>query len=271
MKAVKLAHVALCTSLLSTLVFTTGCGSELTLRQICDEKPNLCSDLGTDGHCKKERLEVIFRRYHEAKLPSDKNRYHLLTKWEKYSDCIELASQIEHIKLKSKKTLRVDGYLVSVNEIKRLSDATVSSDHPPLLYYHWTRNSSNHHLEKFLALEGTKHINTPELVFGLATYYIKRDLPKTIQLLYKTLSMHKEGDFVDPEIYSSLSSIYYKLEKPSNAYLWAKVAQLAGVENVNLEELRFEITNQGKTTNGLDRQAENTLESILDGDFVIPK
>ena len=271
MKAFKLAHVALFTGMLTSLVFTTGCESELTLRQICDEKAELCNDLGSDGHCKNERLDVIFHRYHEAKLPSDKNRHALLLKWEKYSACIELASQIEHIKLKEKKTLRVDGYIVSVNEIKRLSDATVTSDYAPLLYYHWTRNGSNKHLEKFLALEGSKQINTPELVFGLATYYIKRDLPKTVELLYKTLSMYKEGDAVNPEIYSSLSSIYYKLEKTSNAYLWAKVAQLSGQENVNLEELRLEINNQGKTTNGLDKQAQATLDSILDGDFVIPK
>ena len=271
MKAFNLVGIAALTVLVSSTTVLTGCEKELTLRQICKEKSHLCEDLGTDSHCKKERLEVIFRRYYEAKLPSDKNRHELLMKWEKYSACIELASQIEHIKLKSKKTVRVDGYLVSVDEIKRLSDATVASDYPPLLYYHWTRNGSNRHLEKFLALEGTKQLNTPELVFGLATYYIKRDLPKTIRLLYKTLSLHKKGEAVNPEIYSSLSSIYFKLEKPSNAYLWAKVARLSGQENVNLEELKFEISNQGKTTEHLDAQAQQTLDSILDGNFVIPK
>jgi hypothetical protein len=248
-----------------------GCEDPLTLRQICDEKPNLCSDLGVDGHCNNDRLEVIFNRYYEAKLPSDINRYNLLIEVEKYSNCMALASQIEHIKLKEKKTVRVNGYLASVKEIKRLSDQTQFSDYPPLLFYHWTRNGSSGALDKFLALEGTNKINTPELNYGLATYYIKRDLPKTIELLYKTLDMYKEGEPINSEIYSSLSSIFYKLEKYSSAYLWAKIARLSGQENVNLESLKFEITNQGKTTNALDRLAQKTYDSILDGDFEEPK
>jgi hypothetical protein len=252
-------------------ILLTGCDEGLTLRQICQEKPGLCSDLSADGHCNNERMGMIFERYAEAKLPSDKNRYKLLVEAEKYSDCMALASQIEHIKLKEKKTRRVDGYLTSVQEIKRLSDQTKSSDYPPLLYYHWSRNGSASALEKFLALEGTKALNTPELTYGLATYYIKRDLPKTVKLLYKTLKLHKQDQPVNIEIYKSLSSIHYKLEKHSAAYLWAKVARLAGAEDVNLEELKIELSNQGKGTNSLDELADKTYDSILDGNFVEPK
>lgn len=250
----------------------SGCEEPpLTLRDICQEKPELCSDLINDGHCKEERSKVIFNRYHEAKLPSDKNRYNLLMDLEVFSKCMNLASQIEHIKLKEKTSQRVDGYIGTVDEIKRLSDLTVMSDYPPLLYYHWSRNGSTRHLNKLLRLEGTKAINTPDLTYALATYYIKRDLPKTVELLYKTLKLHKQGDVINREIYSSLSSIFFKMEKYSNAYLWAKVSTLAGEENVNLEELKFHIANQGKTTNKLDELAEDTYDSILDGNFVEPK
>lgn len=249
-----------------------GCSEPpLTLRDICQEKPELCSDLMKDGHCKDERMNVIFNRYYEAKLPSDKNRYALLMDLEVYSHCMNLASQIEHIKLKEKTTQRVDGYIGSVDEIKRLSDLTITSDYPPLLYYHWSRNGSNRHLKKFLSLEGTKAINTPELTYGLASYYIKRDLDKTIDLLYKALEMHEEGDRVNPEIYSSLSSIYFKKEKYANAYLWASISKLAGEENVNLEELKFHIANQGKTTNALDSLADDIYDDIMDGDFKRPE
>ncbi len=249
----------------------TGCEEPpLTLRDICQEKAELCSDLIQDGHCKDERMAVIFKRYYEAKLPSDKNRYALLMDLEKYSQCMNLASQIEHIKLKEKTTQRVDGYIGAVKDIKRLSDLTKTSDYAPLLYYHWSRNGSQRHLNRFLALEGTKAINTPELMFGLASYYIKRDLDKTIALLYKTLEMYKEGDLVNPEIYSSLSSIYFKQEKYANAYLWAKIAILSGDENVNLEELKFHIANQGKTTDALDDLAQETYDGILEGDFKRP-
>lgn len=249
----------------------TGCEEPLTLRQICQEKPKLCTDLTNDGHCKSQRMETIFKRYYEAKLPTDKNRYALLMDLEKYSKCMGLASQIEHIKLKEKKTERVDGYIGTVNDIKRISDLTVTSDYAPLLYYHWSRNGSQRHLKKFLALEGTKEINTPELTYGLATYYIKRDLPKTVSLLYQALELTKQGETVNPEIFASLSSIHFKLDKFSSAYLWAKVSKLSGAENVNLEELKFYIGNQGKSTSGLDRLAQDTYDSILDGDFKRPE
>ncbi|MCJ8272736.1 MAG: DUF2989 domain-containing protein [Psychrosphaera sp.] len=265
MKSITLAVVA--------ALLLPGCEEPLTLRQICDEKAKLCTGLGdsNDGHCKNERVAVIFNRYYEAKLPSDKNRYKLLMKVEKYSKCMALASQIEHIKLKGKQTVRVEGYLTSLKDIKRLSDVTVLSDYPPLLYYHWTRNSSKKALTKFLRLEGSKELNTPELTYGLATYYIKRDLPKTIQLLYKTLGLYKTGEPVNQEIYISLSSIFFKQDKFSSAYLWAKISTLAGAENVHLEELRFKIANQGKTTGALDNLAEDTYSSILQGKFVEPK
>lgn len=262
MKSLTLAVIA--------VLLIPGCDEGLTLRQICEEKPNLCSDMGADGHCNKERMEVIFKRYYEAKLPSDKNRYNLLLDLEQYSDCMELASQIEHIKLKEKKTFRVDGYIGSVKDIKRLSDATQSSDYAPLLYYHWTRNSNSKALDKFLALEGTKKIDTPELMYGLATYYVKRDLDHTVDLLYKALKMYKPGDVINSEIYASLSSIFFKQEKFSNAYLWAKISEMSGLENVNLEELKFEIGGMGKSTDSLDELAENTYDQILDGKFVQP-
>src|SRR6056300_853476 len=100
MKSIPLALVA--------VLALSGCEEPLTLRQICQEKPKICADLTKDGHCKNERMDVIFKRYYEAKLPSDKNRYELLMKVEKYSQCMSLASQIEHIKLKGKTSERVD-------------------------------------------------------------------------------------------------------------------------------------------------------------------
>ena len=263
MKKVTLAVIA--------ALMLPGCDDGLTLRKICDEKSELCSDLGVDGHCKQERKDVIFDRYFEAKLPTDKNRYNLLMDWEKYSACMALASQIEHIKLKEKKTERVDGYLVSVEQIKRLSDATTASDYPPLLYYHWSRNGSKKALTKFLALEGTKQLDTPELTYGLASYYIKRDLAKTIKLLYKALKLYKSGEQVNPDIYRSLSSIFFKQDQISRAYVWAKVASLSGQEDVNLQELKFALRNLGKTTDELDDIADDTYDSILDGEFVEPK
>jgi hypothetical protein len=263
MKSITLAVIA--------AILLSGCNDKVSLRQVCQDKPQLCADMIPDGHCNTERRYVILNRYKEAKLPSDKHRYNLLIDVEKYSKCMALSSQIEHIKLKSKKTRRVDGYVASVKEINRLSDLTRSSDYPPLLFYHWSRNGSVAALEKFLALEGTQELNTPQLTYGLATYYIKRDLPRTIGLLYKSLSLYQEDEVINLEIFKSLSSINLKLEKHANAYLWAKIAKLAGAQDVNLEELKIELSNQGKATNALDDLAADTYDSIVDGEFHSPK
>lgn len=248
-----------------------GCKEELTVTQICSDKPGLCSDLNEDSHCNIQRREVIFERYEEAKLPSDINKFKLLIGFEKYSKCIELAAGIEHIKLKEKTTSRVNGYLTSLEQIKRLTDETVSSSDPNLLYYHWSRQQSESHLQKFLAAEQAKQLETPQLQLALASYYIKRDLAKTIQILHHALTLSPAGSKIDPEIYTILTTIYYKQGNYPMSFHWALVAENAGVERIEFALIRKELKQQQLDLQRIEQAAENTLVALELGKFVEPE
>ncbi|WP_306521851.1 DUF2989 domain-containing protein [Rheinheimera sp.] len=253
------------------LLSLVACGEkELTVNQLCEEKPGLCSDLNDDSHCKLERRDVIVGRYDEQKMPSDKNKYKLLIGFEKYSKCIELASGIEHIKLKEKKTTRVNGYLTSLSEIKRLNDETITSDEPGLLHYHWSRNQSESHLQKFLLAEQAKQLETPELQLALASYYMKRNSLKTIDILHHALTLYPADAQVDPEIYTALTTIYYKQRNYKLSYHWALLAENAGVQRIEFKQMKAELDKQNIDTDLIENAADETIESIQAGQFKQP-
>jgi hypothetical protein len=257
--------------MLLMLVALVGCEEELTVAQICKEQPGMCSDLNEDSHCNIQRREVIFERYEEAKLPSDINKHKLLIGFEKYSKCIELAAGIEHIKLKEKTTSRVNGYLTSLEQIKRLTDETVSSDDPNLLYYHWSRQQSQSHLDKFLAAEQKGQLETPELQLALASYYMKRDLDKTINILHHALSLSAPTGKIDPEIYTILTTIYYKQRHFPLSFHWALLAENAGIERIEFALIRKELHQQQLDVDKIEQQAEQTISMLEQGKFVAPE
>lgn len=263
-------RVKLTTCVLSLLLLNACSEPELTVRQVCDEKPEMCSDLNKDGHCNVERREVIVNRYIERKMPSDKNKYRLLADFEKYSKCINLASKIEHKKLKEKTTSRVEGYITSLKEIKRLSDDTRTSEMPELVYYHWSRNGDERSLKKFLALGESNKLETPELQFALATYWVKRDIDKTIGILYHTLELYKPDEEVNPEIFRTLTTVYLNKDDIKKAYVWAMVAKELGDKRVEIEEMKFMLMDQGASISKLDKLVDKTVDQIESYSFVSP-
>ena len=162
------------------LLTYTGCEEPVTIAKVCKETPGFCADLNKDSHCKDESAEVILKRYSEYKEPTDENKYQLLKEFETYNQCITLAAKIEHIKLKAKKTSRIDGQLTSIKEMTRLYQDTIDTNHPGLLYYHWSRNNNQGALNKLLAIEDDPSVTqSAEMQFFLASYYIKFDDEKT--------------------------------------------------------------------------------------------
>jgi hypothetical protein len=255
-----------------SLVMLSGCSEgELTLRAVCEQEPGLCSDLNSDSHCNLQRRDLIMQRFEEKRLPSDKNKYQLLVDFEKYSKCIELAAGIEHIKLKEKTTTRMIGYMTSLKEIRRLSDETVSSDDPHLLFYHWSRNKSDSHLQRFLQAEQNKQLETPELQMALVSYYSKRDTEKSIQLLHHALELYPPNPKIDPEIYASLTSIFYKKKDYASSYHWAVLAQKSGAFNVELQELKIYLEQAKLDHKKIKEAAEHTLAQLQLGQFTPPK
>ncbi len=258
-------------SSLPLFVLLSACGEkELNITQVCQEKPGLCADLVEDGHCRVERSETILARFGEQKLPSDANKYRLLLDFEKYSKCMELAKGIEHVKLKEKTTARVDSYMVSLNEIKRLTDETVTSDYPGLLYYHWSRHQSRPHLEKFEQVAKAGQLNTPDLKFALARYYIEKDKNLAISTMLDALKLYKAGEVVDTDIYTSLTTLYFKQNKLPESYHWALVAQAAGVERIEFDMIVKSAKDNALDKSKIETLADETVAGLELGQFKPP-
>ena len=254
-----------------TLPFLSACDQGLTLKSICEQTPEFCEDLNDDAWCKKERKEVIVGRYNEAKNPTDEVRFKLIMDFEKYSTCVEKASFIEHIKLKDKQTGRVKGFVTSVRELERLSKVTADSQDPNLLYWHWSRNGDEDAMSRFLGLRDSGILQTPELQFKLATYYVKFDRDLTIDTLYRALELYKEGDRINPEILNTLSTLYLKEEKFKHAYVWGKLAKEFGVSDIDLAPLRAVLKTQGVSISQLNDLASDYESALESGTFEPPK
>ncbi|EWH08577.1 hypothetical protein DS2_16564 [Catenovulum agarivorans DS-2] len=251
--------------------FLFGCEQGVTLKSICKNTPEFCEDLNDDAWCKKERKEVIFGRFNESINPSDEVRYKLITDFEKYSTCVEKASFIEHIKLKDKQTGRVKGFVTSVRELERLSKATADSNDPNLLYWHWSRNGDEDAMSRFLALRDSGVLQTPELQFKLATYYVKFNRDLTIDTLYRALELYGKDDVINPEILNTLSTLYLKEEKYKHAYVWGKLAKEFGVSDIDLAPLRAVLKTEGVPISQLDDIANDYETALEDGNFEPPK
>ena len=250
--------------------FLIGCENQITVREVCDQNANFCNDLNSDGHCNAIRSEVIVKRYIENKAPTDENKNKLLLDFEEYSSCIHLASQIEHIKLKEKKNSRIKGYLTSQREIKRLIAETKNTSHPGVLYYQWSHTNDETALYKFLSLENTQEMKTSQMQFLLATYYIKFDLEKTVDLLYRALELNPENSQPNNEIYKTLVNIFYKQKKYKHAYIWALIAKDSGIDNIEIAPLEHMLESQGKSLNNLEKLASKIQDQVESGTFFPP-
>lgn len=258
-------------TLLALLVSLSGCDSGKTVREICNDHSEFCADLNTDSHCNTQRADVISLRYTESKKPDDEVKYQLLTAFSKYAQCVELASSIEHIKLKEKTTSRVNGHLTALKEINRLSRETVNSNHPGLLYYHWSVNGNEGAMDALIKLDQQGELETTKFQYQLATYYIKFNRDIAIDKLYHALELNPAGQMPTSEIFTSLTNIYYQMEEYKLAYIWALVATEAGVKNIDLAPLEYELTAQGKSLSQLDELADSTYSKVLSGSFTSPR
>lgn len=259
-------------SLILAALMLAGCDDTLTLNQVCTETPGFCEDLNKDSHCKDERAELIYARYHEYKSPTEDNKYTLLKHLEDYNQCVSLAAKIEHIKLKEKTTSRVEGHLTALKEMTRVYQETKNSNHPGLLYYHWSRNNDKAAMNKLLNMQDDPRVqNDPEIQLFLAEFYAKVDDDKTIDILYRVLELNKAGENPDPEVYASLVSIFFKHEKYKHAYTFARVAQLSGFEEVDIIPVTQELLALNKELEPLDALAQQTYDAIQAGEFVSPR
>lgn len=259
-------------SLLS-LTLITACDKGPNFASLCEQNPEICQEFAEDSWCKKERIAVGFANLTQKTEPKDIHQFNQLIAYESFEKCVSHAAKIEHIKLKEKKTKRINNMMLARERIIEISDATINSEHPRLLYYHWTRYLNKEALEKFLALEGDERLETPESQFELATYYAKRDPNKTLAVLFHSLELIQLEQPINPEVFKSLSSIFADKGENKQAYIWLKVLSLykPDDENISKDTLTNYIRAYSLDGPFLDRVAIATLEKIKTGTFKAPK
>ncbi|MEW6991660.1 DUF2989 domain-containing protein [Colwelliaceae bacterium 6441] len=251
----------------------TGCDSAPNFAQLCEENPKICYEFHEDSWCKRERIAVGAANIAHKQNPDDLQKFHQLIAYEKYNKCVTHASKIEHIKLKEKKSFRIENMMKSRDRIAEIAEQTINSDHPRLLYFHWTRYLNEQSLNKFLALEGSKALETPESQYELATYYAKIDQDKTLQLLFHSLELHEENVEINVEIFKTLSSIFADKKQFKQSYIWLKILNLYAPLDPDISENTLKNYRQSYNLKGefLDKVAQSTLDKIKDSTFISPK
>lgn len=265
-------YLAVSAALFSTLVLSS-CDDRVSLAEICEQSTEICTEFKQDSWCKKERVSIARLRMDIKNNNLETDKFKALVAYEGYIKCMSLAAQIQHIKLKEKGTFRKQNVIKAKESLNALVDQTRNSDHPHLLYYHWSREIDANALGRLLKLEGTSQLENSTAQYHLATYYIKRNTTKTLKLLYRALELHELGTVLESEVLQTLSSIHIKKKLYKKAYIWLKVYQLYLDEPDKLTEeslSNYAITHK-LDTDFLDKVASNTLDKILDGEFVSPK
>ncbi|RUO77551.1 DUF2989 domain-containing protein [Idiomarina seosinensis] len=255
-----------------TLIFSSmivaACGERMpTVREMCEQDPALCNDLNEDNWCRSERRQLIISRFLHQQNNSAERQYYLLKDLQAYSQCIELASNIEHHKLKDKQSHRIEAYLNSLKAIKKRAEQSANSEAPLLLYWHWANRSDEQALDKLLALEDTKAVQTHELQFALATYYAKQDQQKLLSLLFSALRLYQPEQRFNVEIPESLVTYYLGQEQIKPAYIWSQVAIAFGSRTMNEEQIRAIVNATDDEYDRWQDAAKDIVAEIESGTF----
>jgi len=267
------SHFLVVSTALSFTLLLSGCDDRVSLADICEQSTEICTEFKQDSWCKRERVSIARLRMNIKNNNLEEDKFKALVAYEGYIKCMSLAAQIQHIKLKEKGTFRKQNVIAAKESLNSLINQTRNSNHPHLLYYHWSREIDANALGRLLKLEGTSQLENSTAQYHLATYYIKRNTTKTLQLLYRALELHELGTVLESEVLQTLSSIHIKKKQYKKAYIWLKIYQLYLDEPDKLTE--ESLTNYAITHNldigFLDKVASSTLDKILGGEFASPK
>ena len=260
--------IGLSAAIAAIVVTLSGCEERpITVREACESYPDICSDLNQDNWCNAERRQLILTRYANKTDETPTHQYYLLKDLQSYSQCIELASSIEHRKLKAKQSHRIEAYIKSLSNIEKLAQQTKSSEHPLLMYWHWANRGNNDALDRLLALEGQPIMQTSELQFALATYYAKEDSQTMLEYLYRALRLYKPQQRFNVEIPESLVTYYLNNQRTDEAYIWALVAIQLNSEVLQADQLGTIFTQSDERKETLADSAEDIIDQIEEGQF----
>ncbi|MGL6315530.1 DUF2989 domain-containing protein [Vibrio sp. WXL103] len=248
-----------CTALLS------GCFEQLTeTEQLCRDNPELeCQQLNIDdSQCHAPRYRLLAYR---AETPAPRTDIQQIREYELVSDfrsCLELAAQIEPIDRRDRKTARFETMMSMRQEQKRLIANIKDTQSAHALYFAWIYLGEESARRQFLRLEGEPELDTAELQYALATFYTTRDPAKAEQMLHRAIELSMETP-VNRDIFTTLSTLYYRTNQIELAYLWSMVAKHFGVAIASERELEFlyqNVTPQQKRQ--LDQQSLSIVAEI---------
>ncbi|WP_420809553.1 DUF2989 domain-containing protein [Alteromonas hispanica] len=225
------------------ILFVPSCSDwfEPTIKEICSEKSEMCTDLSLDARCTPQRAEIIRLRYYNQEPANDAFKYPLLLAFESYLECVQEVQHIEHVKRKGKEATRLKGVITARRELERLARETKASLDPYLSYYHWTRFNDKEAFHRFERYVASDRVSDPELLVSLASVQIKSDQNRTVDTLYRALSLYTDSADIDVSIYHSLASIGLDVENYRMAYVWYGVAEkyddrLPDIQRIQLGE-----------------------------------
>jgi hypothetical protein len=255
------------------LLLLSACDNKPSFAELCDSNTEICNEFEQDSWCKRERIKVGFANLEQKLEPSDIHRYNQLIGYEHYAKCMDHASKIEHIKLKYKQMMRVNNSIKAKKRIAEISKETEKSDHPHLLYYHWSRYINEASLDKFMAQEGTEALENSHSQYNLATHYTKIDPKKTLRLLYRSLELYDDEETIYPEVFQSISTVFLEERQAKQVYIWLRILRLHSPENevVTEKSLNEYIVGYKLDKELLDKVAVITLDKIESGTFKSPK
>lgn len=250
------------------VLLLSGCSDWFspTVGEICESHPSMCVDLNLDGRCRRDRADIIHLRYAHREDKGEAYKYPLMLALEKYALCVEEAQHIEHVKRKGKEASRLKGVITARKELQRLALETKNSLDPYLTYYHWTRFNDQDAFLRFERYAASQRVSDPALLVSLASIQIKSDVDKTVQTLYRALSLYKDSDNIDSAIFHSLYSLGLTKENFRLAYVWLTVATYFD-DNVDTR-LATQLANKHKLPVAiLNDVAEQIADALDDGEF----
>ncbi|PSW12784.1 DUF2989 domain-containing protein [Photobacterium rosenbergii] len=256
------------TLLMASLVLLSGCFERhRSTDSLCQAEPQLCADTNlNDGQCRLQRVNLIWQRYEVLKSPTDKEKFKELKYTYDYQKCLEYAARIEPTELKERKTIRTQAMLSAYASIKRLNEELAQSNDPEILYFRWSQGDQDA-LRKFLRLEGSEVMETPDMQLALATFYTTKDQEKTVALLEHALELYGSRPKIKPEIILSLATLSHQNGRTEKAYLWAKVGSELSMPVASQDKLNAFYPMSTERRSELDGQAISIAQSLRNGEF----
>lgn len=222
MEPILKTNFVIITSFISLFAFSSliGCDYGANTTTICKNNPEICADLHRDSWCRFEKGDLIRKRYllKQTESPTGKQIYKHLLNLEKYNQCIELASGVQHILHPERTNDRMRAFGLSSQSLAELQATTKPSKDLYLSFYHWTRFSDQQAQQRVLNAEAAGEITETFILAQLASYYQKSDLEKRSCFIFLYWIMRQKKSLIPIGYWVCRVSIINKATSNSPIY-----------------------------------------------------